>query len=143
MDGVGTSNAVIRVGIGATVIALIANLALYLITRLVGVDLVQNGPSGGEALVPISWTDVIIATLVGGILGTAIALLLNRFVARARTVFIVIGALGFLVSMVGPVMIVDSPPSNIIFLTFMHIITAGAVVGLISRVLSSGATSED
>lgn len=135
MNGETTSGLIVRTGAVALVVSLIANLALYAIVGLLGIDLVQGDPAGGDDLVPITAINVIFASVVGGVVGTAIALLVGRFVGRARAVFIVIGAIGFVVSMGGPLTIPDSPTDNLVVLTIMHIIAAVIVVGLLARVL--------
>lgn len=138
MRGETTSGLILRTGAVALVVSLIANLALFVIVGLIGIDLVQGDPAGGDELVPITAVNVIFASIVGGVVGTALALLVGRFVGRARTVFIVIGAIGFIVSMGGPFTIPDSPTDNLVVLTIMHVVAAVIIVGLLARVLPDG-----
>jgi hypothetical protein len=92
--------------------------------RLVGVDYVAETPMGVRV---VSLTATVAATLLAGVLGWAIVLLLRRFATSARLWWMVIGVSVLALSLV-PVFGARASAATQITLTALHVLAAGVLI---------------
>lgn len=114
--------------------AVAAAVAVWVIAvPVLGVDL--QGPAGPDetAPQPVTFVAVVLTSLIASLAGWGFLAVLERFVARARTVWTVV-ALGFLLlSFAGPVLGTGVPTSSRISLSLMHVAVAAVLVPLLRR----------
>lgn len=112
--------AVVRVGAVVAVAAVLANLLSLLIGRLVGADMVIGQPDGPTQTVgPVP---VVVATLVGTVVGTVLLLLLGR---RRRRVWTAVAIVGLVVGLATVLAPLSMPAETATHLTLaaMHVLT--------------------
>ena len=76
---------------------------------------------------------VVVATVVGGVIGLVLALVAAR-TPRPRTVFLAVGVVGTLVSFASPFSSAEET-STALWLNVMHVVVAVAVLGALATVL--------
>jgi hypothetical protein len=115
-------------GIG---LALTANTGLYLLGSIFTFPANAIAPTGS----PIMLSNVLISTLIGGLLATGVYRLLNRFLAdtMARRVMWVLTVLVLLASIPGPFQISNVPLSEVIVLEIMHFVAGLSPVYLLTK----------
>lgn len=114
------------VGAGAA-----AALALWA-ASLPFVHLDQPG-FGGRPAAPLGAGQVVVAALLGGLLGWGVLAVLERFTARPRTLWLVVAPIGLLLSLGGPLSGDGVDPSDRLVLVAMHLAVAAVVVPLLLR----------
>lgn len=121
----------------ATLIAMVAALIVYAVSRLTGSDLVVAPP--GQPAAAVNVVSVVMITLVSGVGALLLALVLARVIPkRARLVFLVLALIVFAVSMGGPLGAAQQT-STAVWLTIMHVVVAVAIVPLTLRALPAPA----
>jgi hypothetical protein len=120
----------------ATVVALAANLVVYLVGRLAGVGFVAT--TGALAGQPITAVQVTIMSVLPTIVGIAFAVLLNRW-GRLRTAQIVGAA--FAVLSVGLIIPAGFDAASAIFLGVLHLLTGAVYVLGLQRAIRRGSAT--
>jgi hypothetical protein len=124
-------SAIARAGGLAALIAVVANVAIYLVAAAVGaIDPTVAGPTGD----PIGLTAVLILTIGPAIVATALFALLARFTPRPGAIFLAIAALVFAAFLFGPFNL-GAPLAMVLVLELMHLVVAIPVVALLLRTL--------
>jgi glyoxalase family protein len=86
-------------------------------------------------LVPISWFEILIASLVPALGAAIMFCLLSRFVPRlAVRVFVTVGLLFMLISLMGPLAL-PVPSATQIVLSLLQVVTGVTTIALLSRVI--------
>jgi Family of unknown function (DUF6069) len=117
----------------AVVAAALAALTVWLITDpLLGIDLTGTTAPGSQQLRPITPAMVAGASLVTGLAGWALLALLERFTARARTIWTAIALLVALLSLAGPLSILATTEANVLALTLMHLAVAAVLIPILA-----------
>jgi hypothetical protein len=110
----------------AVIAATLAALAVWLITDpLLGIDLTGTTRPGSQQLQPIT------PALVAGA-GWALLALLERFTARARTIWTAIALLAALLSLAGPLSTLASTEANVLALALMHLAVAAVLIPILA-----------
>lgn len=123
--------AIARAGGLAALIAIVANVVIYLIANAFGaMDASITGPTGD----PIGLVAVLALTIGSAIVATALFALLARFAPRPGTIFLVIAALVFTSFLFGPINL-GAPIAMVLVLELMHLVVALPVVALLLRTL--------
>jgi hypothetical protein len=118
----------------AVVAAALAALAVWLVTDpLLGIDLVGTTRPGSEELMSITPALIAGTSLAVALAGWALLALLERFTARARTIWTAI-AVGFtLLSLAGPLSVLASTSAaNALALALMHLAVAAVVIPMLA-----------
>ncbi len=133
---VGTGD-IVSAGSAAAVVAVAVNVALA-----IGIVSVLHGADGYD---PLAVPAVIVTTLVA-IAGSAVLLaLLRRWTARPIRLFRVLVVVGTLISLGGPLSLLQEPkqypqatPSVVAWTALLHLTTAAVVLVVLPRVLRGG-----
>jgi hypothetical protein len=113
----------------AVIAAVLAALAIWLVTDpLLGIDLTGPTVPGSEELMSISPAMVAGGSLVAALAGWALLALLERFTARARTIWTAIAVLVGLLSLAGPLSTLGSTEANALALALMHLAVAAVLI---------------
>jgi hypothetical protein len=117
----------------AGIAAALAALAVWLITDpLLGIDLTAPTAPGSEELQPITPALVAGTSLVVALAGWALLALLERFTARARTIWTAVALLVALLSLAGPLSILASTEANVLALALMHLAVAAVLIPMLA-----------
>jgi hypothetical protein len=114
----------------AVIAAALAALAVWLITDpLLGIDLTAPTAPGSQQLQPITPAIVASASLVAALGGWALLALLERFTARARTIWTAVALLVALLSLAGPLStLASTSAANAVALALMHLAVAAVLI---------------
>lgn len=113
--------------------ASLAALATWLVAEsLFGLELHSPAANAGEAA-DIGASHVALAAAVGSLLGFGLLAVLERLTSRARRTWMVIAALGLLVSLGGPLSGSGITAANRVVLVLMHVVVAAVVVAGVYR----------
>jgi hypothetical protein len=114
----------------AVIAAALAALAVWLITDpLLGIDLSAPTAPGSQELQPITPALVAGTSLVVALAGWALLALLERFTARARTIWTAIALLVALLSLAGPLSaLASTTAANAVALALMHLAVAAVLI---------------
>jgi Family of unknown function (DUF6069) len=118
----------------AVVAAALAALAVWLVTDpLLGIDLVGTTRPGSEELMSITPALIAGTSLVVALAGWALLALLERFTARARTIWTTIAVVLTLLSLAGPLSVLASTSAaNALALALMHLAVAAVVIPMLA-----------
>jgi hypothetical protein len=117
----------------AVIAATLAALAVWLITDpLLGIDLTGTTRPGSQQLQPITPALVAGASLAVALAGWALLALLERFTARARTIWTAIALLAALLSLAGPLSTLASTEANVLALALMHLAVAAVLIPMLA-----------
>jgi hypothetical protein len=118
----------------AVIAAALAALAVWLVTDpLLGVDLAAPTRPGSEELLSITPALVAGTSLVVALAGWALLALLERFTARARTVWTAIALLVALLSLAGPLStLASTTAANAVALALMHLAVAAVLIPILA-----------
>jgi hypothetical protein len=117
----------------AVIAATLAALAVWLITDpLLGIDLTGTTRPGSQQLQPITPALVAGASLAVALAGWALLALLERFTARARTIWTAVALLVALLSLAGPLSILASTEANVLALALMHLAVAAVLIPILA-----------
>jgi hypothetical protein len=117
----------------AVIAATLAALAVWLITDpLLGIDLTGTTRPGSQQLQPITPALVAGASLAVALAGWALLALLERFTARARTIWTAVALLVALLSLAGPLSILASTEANVLALALMHLAVAAVLIPMLA-----------
>jgi hypothetical protein len=117
----------------AVIAATLAALAVWLITDpLLGIDLTGTTRPGSQQLQPITPALVAGASLAVALAGWALLALLERFTARARTIWTAVALLVALLSLAGPMSILASTEANVLALALMHLAVAAVLIPMLA-----------
>lgn len=117
----------------AVIAAALAALAVWLVTDpLLGIDLTGPTAPGSEELQSITPAMVAGGSLIAALAGWALLALLERFTARARTIWTVIALLVALLSLAGPLSILASTEANALALALMHVAVAAVLIPILA-----------
>jgi hypothetical protein len=118
----------------AVIAAALAALAVWLVTDpLLGIDLIGTTRPGSQELMSITPALVAGTSLVVALAGWALLALLERFTARARTIWTAIAALFALLSLAGPLSILASTSAaNALALALMHLAVAAVLIPMLA-----------
>jgi Family of unknown function (DUF6069) len=118
----------------AVVAAALAALAVWLVTDpLLGIDLTGTTRPGSQELMSITPALVAGTSLVVALAGWALLALLERFTARARTIWTAVAVLFALLSLAGPLSILASTSvANALALALMHLAVAAVVIPMLA-----------
>ena len=114
----------------AVVAAALAALAVWLVTDpLLGFDLAGPTRPGSQELMSITPALVAGTSLVVALAGWALLALLERFTARARTIWTAIALLVALLSLAGPLSaLASTSAANAVALALMHLAVAAVLI---------------
>jgi hypothetical protein len=117
----------------AVIAATLAALAVWVITDpLLGIDLTGTTRPGSQQLQPITPALVAGASLAVALAGWALLALLERFTARARTIWTAVALLVALLSLAGPLSILASTEANVLALALMHLAVAAVLIPILA-----------
>jgi Family of unknown function (DUF6069) len=117
----------------AVVAAALAALAVWLVTDpLLGIDLTGPTVPGSEELQSITPAMVAGGSLVAALAGWGLLALLERFTARARTIWTAIALLVALLSLAGPLSILATTEANVLALALMHLVVAAVLIPILA-----------
>jgi hypothetical protein len=118
----------------AVVAAALAALAVWLVTDpLLGIDLTGTTRPGSQQLMSITPALVAGTSLVVALAGWALLALLERFTARARTIWTAIAVLFALLSLAGPLSVLASTSTaNALALALMHLAVAAVLIPMLA-----------
>jgi hypothetical protein len=125
----------------AVVAAALAALAVWLVTDpLLGIDLVGTTRPGSEELMSITPALIAGTSLAVALAGWALLALLERFTARARTIWTAIAVVFTLLSLAGPLSVLASTSAaNALALALMHLAVAAVVIPTLASTSSAPA----
>lgn len=115
----------------AGLIAAVLNAILFLIgssTGAIPADLII--PNAGQ---PLTIVPVLVASFVPAIAAGLLLALLNRFTKRPLRIFTIIAVAFLTFSFISPFSIPGAPVGMIVTLELMHVVVAGAVLLIFSR----------
>ena len=118
-----------------TVMALVAVAITYFIADAISGPLIATGPDGELAEIPLG--AAIFATVIGGIVGTVLALLVRKRAAKAATVFPSISAVALVLYGIFAAVQADSA-STAVWLNILHIVAAIPIIGSLVNGLQQG-----
>lgn len=140
MNSETTSHAVERVAIGrlwwvglfAATDAAIGNVIVFALGKsLLGISFLMPPKPGVTELVPLSMTNVVIASVVPAVAATVFLAILGKFAPRPIRVFRIISVVFLLVSFGGPLSLpVDL--STKVALSVMHVVAGAVIVGMLT-----------
>jgi Family of unknown function (DUF6069) len=118
----------------AVIAATLAALAVWLVTDpLLGVDLIVPTRPGSEELMSITPVLVAGTSLVVALAGWALLALLERFTARARTIWTAVAVLFALFSLAGPLSTLgSSTAATAVALALMHVAVAAVLIPMLA-----------
>ena len=118
----------------AVVAATLAALAVWLVTDpLLGIDLIGTTRPGSQELMSITPALVAGTSLVVALAGWALLALLERFTARARTIWTAVAVVFALLSLAGPLSVLASTSAaNALALALMHLAVAAVVIPMLA-----------
>jgi hypothetical protein len=118
----------------AVIAAALAALGVWLITDpLLGIDLTAPTGPGSEELQSITPALVAGTSLVAALASWALLALLERFTARARTIWTAIALLVALLSLAGPLAaLASTTAANALALALMHLAVAAVLIPLLA-----------
>jgi hypothetical protein len=117
----------------AGAVAFIGNLVVFILAEnLFGVSLMIPATPGSDALAPLSLAPLAGASFVPAIAAAIVLALLGRFLARPIRVFQILAAVLLLVSFGAPLGLPVDGAAKVVLIV-MHVVTAGAIVGLLTR----------
>jgi hypothetical protein len=117
----------------AVIAATLAALAVWVITDpLLGIDLTGTTRPGSQELMSITPALVAGASLAVALAGWALLALLERFTARARTIWTAVALLVALLSLAGPLSILASTEANVLALALMHLAVAAVLIPMLA-----------
>jgi hypothetical protein len=118
----------------AVIAATLAALAVWLITDpLLGIDLTGTTRPGSQQLQPITPALVAGASLAVALAGWALLALLERFTARARTIWTAVALLVALLSLAGPLSaLASTTAANVLALALMHLAVAAVLIPMLA-----------
>ena len=117
----------------AVIAATLAALAVWVITDpLLGIDLTGTTRPGSQELMSITPALVAGASLAVALAGWALLALLERFTARARTIWTAVALLVALLSLAGPMSILASTEANVLALALMHLAVAAVLIPMLA-----------
>jgi Family of unknown function (DUF6069) len=117
----------------AVIAAALAALAVWLVTDpLLGIDLAGPTAPGSEELQSITPAMVAGGSLIAALAGWGLLALLERFTARARTIWTAIALLVALLSLAGPLSILGSTEANVLTLALMHVVVAAVLIPILA-----------
>jgi Family of unknown function (DUF6069) len=118
----------------AVIAATLAALAVWLVTDpLLGVDLIVPTRPGSEELMSITPVLVAGTSLVVALAGWALLALLERFSARARTIWTAVAVLFALFSLAGPLSTLgSSTAATAVALALMHVAVAAVLIPMLA-----------
>jgi hypothetical protein len=118
----------------AVIAATLAALAVWLVTDpLLGVDLIVPTRPGSEELMSITPVLVAGTSLVVALAGWALLALLERFTARARTIWTAVAVLFALFSLAGPLSTLGkSTAATVVTLALMHVAVAAVAIPMLA-----------
>lgn len=118
----------------AVVAAALAALAVWLVTDpLLGIDLAGPTRPGSQELMSITPALVAGTSLVVALAGWALLALLERFTARARTIWTAIAVLFALLSLAGPLSaLASTSAANALALALMHLAVAAVLIPMLA-----------
>ena len=114
----------------AVLIATIAPVAIWAVANAAGAELTLSYP--GQPIQSVTVLNVIVAALVGSLLGWGLLTLLRRFTAKARTIWTVTAIIGALLSLGGPLSAIASAGTKV-SLVSMHLTVATVLIVLLRR----------
>lgn len=123
-------NPFVRAGLIGTVAAVVAVIVVFLIADAASGPL-RVTPPGGDAVEDLAIGQAIVATLVGGVVGTGLAALLRRF-GRSATAFLAVCVVGLALYAIAPFTAAEET-ATAIWLNVMHLAAAVPIVGLLVR----------
>jgi hypothetical protein len=125
-------NRLVTRGIAVAALALAGNLLVYFLAPAlfnINLEIPVRGP--GSPIGPLPVFMVVVATIVPTILATILMAVLNRFAERPLSIFRITAVILLLLSFAGPFSLPVSLSVQVT-LVLMHIITAAAVIFMLS-----------
>ena len=119
------------VGVAATVVAAVATALVAVVAKAADVPL-QVVPSNGEGLETIPASGFATMTLVGGAIGTVLALALARWAKRPARTFVVVTVVLTVVSLASPLIAEDATTATRLVLELAHVVAAAIVIPTIA-----------
>jgi hypothetical protein len=117
----------------AVVAAVVAALVVYLlITQAFGQDLRTPGMSGREAT-ELNIGAVLLVSALASLAAWGLLAVLERFTARARTIWTVVAVVGLVLSLAGPMSGTGITTGNRLALALMHVVVGAVLIVLMRR----------
>jgi len=109
-----------------------ANIGWFLLLRALGVEFrLQPIPTAPPA--PVTVPNVAVASFIPALLAGGLLMLLGRFTTKARSAFVVIACVVFLLSLAGPATIGGASAGTRVSLMVMHLLAATIISGALVR----------
>ena len=112
------------------IIAAVINVIVWVV---VGQDIQVPNQGSSTDMMDLTLAMVAIASVVPAFFAGVIAKIAVHSAARAALVISIMGVVGFVVSLGGPLTIEDAPTGDIDVLIVMHVVATGAIIGLLIR----------
>ena len=129
------AGAILNAGLTGGAIAAAANLALYAVARLAGVEFVARfDPHAAASALPFFMPAV--SSLVPSVFAALVMLGLTKALARPAVPFAVLSGVLAIVSCGAPLTLAEASPATQIVLAVMHLIAGAAIVAPLMRVAS-------
>jgi len=117
----------------AVVAAVVAALVVYLlITQAFGQDLRTPGMSGKGAT-ELNIGAVLLVSALASLAAWGLLAVLERFTARARTIWTVVAVVGLVLSLAGPMSGTGITTGNRLALALMHVVVGAVLIVLMRR----------
>ncbi len=113
----------------ALVLAAATNAVVYLVASSLGA-MPQDVDANGQG--PITLSMVVAMSAAGAVAGTLVYAVVGRFVRRPVRAFRLVAVIALVLSLAGPFTIPGAPAAMVAALLVMHVVAAGAVVGLLT-----------
>ena len=110
--------------------ATLAAVAIWAVVTAAGVDLTVSYPSSPPTKITV--INVVVASLLGSLLGWGLLALLRRFTANALSIWTVISIVAALLSLAGPLTTI-APMSTKLSLVAMHLAVASVTIVVLRR----------
>lgn len=124
-----------RAGLIAAIISSVGNGIVYGIGRAADTipqSVMVDTPTGED---PITFAPVIMFSILPVIIATLLYAVLLRSTQRPARMFWIIGTVVLVASFISPLTIPDAPAKMIVTLNLMHVVTALAAMGTITRLV--------
>lgn len=123
----------VQTGLIAAVIAAVVNLVVYFVGQAMGVpyEIIMQP---GTPLTPLQIPQILVMSILPGVVAALLAWALNRYLARGNTIFVGIAVLILLLSLVPLVTMAETVTTTTrIALAIMHVATAAIITYMLSR----------
>jgi len=123
---------------GAAIGAALVLVTLVFLVASAATDNLLVTPPGGDVAEELALGTVLFSTVVGGLIGTALAWAMSRFVPRPQRTFVLVCAVGLALYGIVPFTAAEQA-STAVWLNLMHLSVALPVIGGLAKYLPAKA----